>query len=101
MEDVNQLLKQLREEAELEQLKKQLVTSPNEKNTGDFIEEVVENSTLGFGAGVLTQIIFGAATGSLPSTAQAAISGPFVLLFTAIGFGLGFARGYRKMIGRH
>jgi len=63
----------------------------------DIIENVAIETASGYGAGVVMNVIFQVAAGGItPGTSiSAAISGPLVLIMTAIGFGIGFARGWR------
>ena len=100
--DVKELIKQLREEAEAEALKQELVSRVNgqKKDVGSFMEEIIEHTALGFGSGVLTQMFFNIGTGTMPNDVTGALSGPLVMVFITLGFGLGFARGYKKMIGK-
>ena len=50
----------------------------------------------GYGAGVVTNVMFQVAAGGITTGASisAAISGPLVLILTAVGFGLGLAYGW-------
>jgi len=61
------------------------------------MENVVVETSAGYGAGIVANVIFQAAGGGIVPGASIStvISGPLVLIFTAIGFGIGFARGWR------
>jgi hypothetical protein len=57
--------------------------------------EAAQGTLAGFGAGIVTNTVFQAATNSV-STVSSAISGPLVLALTAIGFGVGLMSGHKK-----
>jgi len=63
----------------------------------DIVENVAIETASGYGAGIVMNVLFQVASGGIvPGTPiSAVISGPLVLIFTAIGFGIGFARGWR------
>jgi len=63
----------------------------------DIVENVAIDTASGFGAGIVVNVLFQIASGGITAgtSISAAISGPLVLTLTAIGFGIGFARGWR------
>ncbi len=64
----------------------------------DVIEEAAMFSAMGFGLGLLEQVLFDVASGTLPAstTPTTMMAGPFVVLMTVLGFAIGFVRGRRK-----
>ncbi len=64
----------------------------------DVLENVSTDTAIGYGAGVMVNVLFGVSTGAFVAgtSVMTAISGPLVLILTAIGFGVGFARGWKK-----
>lgn len=87
------------EEAYTEFIRQQVLGSVKKrKNYGKLIEAIAENVMGFFGLGVLVNTFFLIGSGQTIQSVNDVIGGSLVMVFLALGFGLGFARGYRDAI---
>jgi len=68
------------------------------KNYGKLMEAIAENVMGFFGTGVMVNTLFLVGSGQSINGPQDVIGGSLVMIFLALGFGLGFARGYKDAI---
>ena len=68
------------------------------KDYKGLMESIMENTAMGFGGGVVVQTLFSIASGQTISGYMDILGGTFVLLFSALGFGLGWARGHEEVV---